>query len=1373
MALRGVALWSVADWDTFANRPAMKRTNSSRSISGPAACLAWANKIMQPYGVSANDFVRSLAGVFCFCAASRAHACLVCQTVSWADGRGMCALVSAAFPDKVDFKRHVLPGGTEADRRANFELAFETARLAGGCPRLLDVDDMFPVPEKLSTTLYVSELRKRCFDGVSLSQCASRSESDTEEAPEAGGRATSAVLTAAAEQLKHEREIEEKTKARVREQKRQEAEEKQKRERVEKERTAKAAREAEEKALKEKEEREKAARAARVQEALEKEMEQSRGGSGASSAAAAAAPTAVSFAAPKPTVAASSGSSTPTLGRRGSTLEGRNPKTQIAAVAANDAKLDVLDFSGNTMFSMKHREYAKELGAVLAGNTHLKELHLKSCDLDKVDVQALMEGLSRNQTLTVLDLEKNKIDNEGAAALAVALRENSGIRELNLLNQAGRAFGDACLTAFVDMFEYNVTLTKIIWRLDSRKSFAINKLLVRNNTIRKNLDEGRDVSKIIPSNCNVPDMLTRRVALSPRSLAATDDANEEEPQDEPNSNAEPAQDKPLSAKELERMEAEERWKREAEEEAAAEKAVAEKKVADEKARAIAEKKALQEAERRDKEEAEKKAKAEKKALLEKEEAEKKARIAAEAEKKAEEKKAREEAERKAKEEADRKLKEEKAKAAAEAERRAALEKAEADKKAKEAERKEKEEADKKAKEAERKEKEEADKAAKAARALQEKEEAENKARVEAAVKEAERDAKEAEAKAKHQAAEKAKAEKKAKEEEEAAAKKSREEAAKKAEDERARKAKEAEAEAARLAKQATPSDAVLCWDCKTPNAPAYKFCDHCGAAPKKVAVDKVAVAKPAEAVAKPKVEEVTKPAVVAKPAEVAKPVEAAVKPKAEETAKPAVVAKLAADAKPVEVAKPAEAAVKPTAAVPLSAKTVDKKASLRNANTLRAVEESAIGRIFFGEEASSARQDEFVKYLDTKHCAELGAFLRELSVFKLVEDRDMRAADARHIYETFIKQEEAVNEWESKTMPKLNLSAALLAEFQREYEADPSNRNVFDLVECECLTLVRSNKFEAGFLELLARESRGEFVVLPESLMRRVMLMVPLRDLCRARRVSSYFRTVIDHPAVWEALSIRSNVKPYCRDLKSFISTRAKSIRFAPGTEVVLNLASLRGGGGTVIQSTMPLLPSHLAPATCYWEFEASGLGLAALKGTVGVATLGGQDVRGLPFAGEHFFNDKTVHPSDCSPLCSGGTRGVGLEWPTKQIFLCEGGRMLFFESIADMFPTPAVELYATIVIEAPAAGAIGTVKFDFNFGSSRAFSYDLESHLTDRVPEVAQSLRLKEKYALPIIRCSLCGIQVPITEDGIVESHNCSAPATPKKNDEAGCVLQ
>lgn len=101
-------------------------------------------------------------------------------------------------------------------------------------------------------------------------------------------------------------------------------------------------------------------------------------------------------------------------------------------------------------------------------------------------------------------MQNNKITNEGATAIAQALRLNKSLRELNLLAQQQAAFGEPCLQQFIDMFENNVTLTKIIWRLDSRKSFAINKLIVRNNTIKKWVLEGKSVQDIYPKGANIP-----------------------------------------------------------------------------------------------------------------------------------------------------------------------------------------------------------------------------------------------------------------------------------------------------------------------------------------------------------------------------------------------------------------------------------------------------------------------------------------------------------------------------------------------------------------------------------------------------------------------------------------------------------------------------------------------------------------------------------------------------------------------------------------------------------------------------------------------------------------------------------------------------
>ncbi len=87
----------------------------------------------------------------------------------------------------------------------------------------------------------------------------------------------------------------------------------------------------------------------------------------------------------------------------------KSPKTALAAVAANEPSFDIVDLSGNTIFQMKHREMCRELSAALRNNCYVREVHLKQCDVDKVDVVELMGALAANTTVTVLDLEKCKV----------------------------------------------------------------------------------------------------------------------------------------------------------------------------------------------------------------------------------------------------------------------------------------------------------------------------------------------------------------------------------------------------------------------------------------------------------------------------------------------------------------------------------------------------------------------------------------------------------------------------------------------------------------------------------------------------------------------------------------------------------------------------------------------------------------------------------------------------------------------------------------------------------------------------------------------------------------------------------------------------
>jgi len=124
------------------------------------------------------------------------------------------------------------------------------------------------------------------------------------------------------------------------------------------------------------------------------------------------------------------------------------------------------------------------------------------------EAAALAEGLAANTSITVLDLKKNRIGNDGGSALAKGIAKNSSLVEINLMNQPSR-WGDQCLDDFLAMFDTNITLLKITWRLESRKSFALNKMITRNNEIDRCVCECFDYP---PHTAPVPNQHTHILA---------------------------------------------------------------------------------------------------------------------------------------------------------------------------------------------------------------------------------------------------------------------------------------------------------------------------------------------------------------------------------------------------------------------------------------------------------------------------------------------------------------------------------------------------------------------------------------------------------------------------------------------------------------------------------------------------------------------------------------------------------------------------------------------------------------------------------------------------------------------------------------------
>ena len=104
--------------------------------------------------------------------------------------------------------------------------------------------------------------------------------------------------------------------------------------------------------------------------------------------------------------------------------------------------------------------------------------------------------LLTNSTLTTLNLEGNKIDSDGCKVVAEGVKGNSTLTTLILLGNGN--FGEGCMDAWLAAFEDNITLVNVKWRLESRKSFKLNKDITRNNSILRWKKEGKDWESLLP-----------------------------------------------------------------------------------------------------------------------------------------------------------------------------------------------------------------------------------------------------------------------------------------------------------------------------------------------------------------------------------------------------------------------------------------------------------------------------------------------------------------------------------------------------------------------------------------------------------------------------------------------------------------------------------------------------------------------------------------------------------------------------------------------------------------------------------------------------------------------------------------------------------
>jgi len=186
-----------------------------------------------------------------------------------------------------------------------------------------------------------------------------------------------------------------------------------------------------------------------------------------------------------------------------------------------DASMSTLDVTNNSSIKMKSAEALAALAPGLKAHKGIKTINFTECEITDGCCEVLADILATNHVIETVILEKNKITSTGAQTLADGLAGNKGVRTLNLLQQAVKSFGDECLDHFVLMYGTNITLTKMTWRLDSRKSFMLAKLQTRNIEIQKAKDLGKPFEHLLPDHL--------RSGAPPAPAAAAPVAAEEEP----------------------------------------------------------------------------------------------------------------------------------------------------------------------------------------------------------------------------------------------------------------------------------------------------------------------------------------------------------------------------------------------------------------------------------------------------------------------------------------------------------------------------------------------------------------------------------------------------------------------------------------------------------------------------------------------------------------------------------------------------------------------------------------------------------------------------------------------------------------------------
>ena len=110
----------------------------------------------------------------------------------------------------------------------------------------------------------------------------------------------------------------------------------------------------------------------------------------------------------------------------------------------------------------------------------------------------LLPNIFADYLLKAETTSPSRIVQAGVCSLAGSLKKNGTLLQLDLMGMSHLGKSEKVLRAFIDMYDANITLKKVIWRLDHPLAHTVARLVTRNNSIHRRKYQNKPYFDLLP-----------------------------------------------------------------------------------------------------------------------------------------------------------------------------------------------------------------------------------------------------------------------------------------------------------------------------------------------------------------------------------------------------------------------------------------------------------------------------------------------------------------------------------------------------------------------------------------------------------------------------------------------------------------------------------------------------------------------------------------------------------------------------------------------------------------------------------------------------------------------------------------------------------